>query len=217
MSKACIQLRNGHKSFGETKVLRGVNFDLNPGERASICGPSGAGKSTLLRILAGLDPMDQGDLEIWGKPAHKIPPWERDLQFVFQDLGLWPSRTVLQHLADVLQNQGYSGKESKQMAGDSLKRLSIFDLASNKPHQLSGGEARRLAFARALIQKPKILLLDEPFASLDSDAKSLSQSWLAEILQQSEAAVVLVTHDETETHTLGGKILHLRQGVLHSA
>ena len=217
MIKACIQLKGGHKSFGETPVLRGVDFDLNPGERISICGQSGAGKSTLLRVLAGLDPLDQGELQIWGKPANQIPVWERAIQFVFQDLGLWPSRTVFQHLSDVLQNQGFSRKQSKQMALDSLERLSLSDLSSKKPHQISGGEARRVAFSRALIQKPKILLLDEPFASLDADAKALSQTWLAELVRQSEAAVALVTHDESEIQTLGGKVFHLQNGVLHSA
>lgn len=205
------------KSFADRKVLDQVNFELEAGQRMSIQGPSGTGKTTLLRIIAGLDTPDSGKVSISGKTATDgkkslLQPWQRNVQLVFQDLGLWPTRTVLQNVTDARKAAGLPNVV--QVATDTLTALGLQDLLHRKPAKLSGGEARRLAFARALALEPKLLLLDEPFASLDPQARQSGFDLLENVLERSSAAVLLVTHDPEEAARLNGTQMFLTQGVL---
>jgi ABC-type sugar transport system ATPase subunit len=205
------------KSFAERKVLDNVSLELEVGQRMSIQGPSGTGKTTLLRIIAGLDVPDSGKITIGGKQATDdkkclLQPWQRNVQLVFQDLGLWPTRTVLQNVTDARKAAGLPNVV--QAATETLTALGLQDLLHRKPAKLSGGEARRLAFARALALEPKLLLLDEPFASLDPEARQNGFDLLEKVLERSAAAVLLVTHDPEEAARLNGTQMHLAEGVL---
>ncbi|MCP4771674.1 MAG: ATP-binding cassette domain-containing protein [Planctomycetes bacterium] len=205
------------KSFAERKVLDKVSFELEAGQRVSIQGPSGTGKTTLLRIIAGLDLPDSGKVVLNGQDAtvdckSLLQPWQRNVQLVFQDLGLWPTRTVLQNVTDARKAAGLPNVQ--QVAVETLTALGLQNLIKRKPAKLSGGEARRLAFARALALEPKLLLLDEPFASLDPQARHSGFDLLEQVLERSSAAVLLVTHDPEEAARLNGTQMNLSDGVL---
>jgi ABC-type Fe3+/spermidine/putrescine transport system ATPase subunit len=205
------------KSFAQRAVLNAVSFTLASGQRLSIQGPSGTGKTTLLRILAGLETPDSGSVLLQGKTATegqqiKLQPWQRGVQMVFQDLGLWPTRTVLQNVMDARKAAGLANV--KESSVQTLTALGLADFLKRKPGTLSGGEARRLAFARALAMEPKLLLLDEPFASLDPDARQAGFALLDQVLEQTSAAVILVTHDAEEAARLGGTAMRMQDGAL---
>jgi iron(III) transport system ATP-binding protein len=205
------------KSFGEGDILVDVSLQVAAGERWSIQGPSGTGKTTLLRIIAGLELPDRGRVEIDGRLATdgnklRLQPWRRGVQMVFQDLGLWPTRSVLQNVSDARRAAGLT--DPKKVAMETLDALGLGALLQRRPAKLSGGEARRLAFARALAMEPQLLLLDEPFASLDSEARHAGFDLLDEVLARTSAAVILVTHDAEEAARLGGRSAHLEDGVL---
>jgi len=205
------------KSFDQRVVLDHVSLAVETGQRFSIQGPSGTGKTTLLRIIAGLEAPDSGSVLLAGKIATeggkiKLQPWQRGVQMVFQDLGLWPTRNVLQNVMDARQAAGLPNV--KKVSTQVLVALGLGDFLKRKPGKLSGGEARRLAFARALAMEPQILLLDEPFASLDPDARHAGFALLEQVIGQTSAAVILVTHDPEEATRLGGTQLRLANGAL---
>ncbi len=207
------------KRYGRHAVLEDVGFDLPAGGRLTVAGRSGEGKSTLLRILAGLEPADAGSVHLAGRTANeggrlRLQPWQRGIQLVFQDLGLWPTRTVRQHLVDPQRALGRPRAEARRRADELLERLGIGSLARRRPGRLSGGEARRLAFARALAPEPRLLLLDEPFASLDPVARAGGLALLEEVLAATDAAVILVSHDPAEARALGGQVAVLSGGRL---
>jgi ABC-type sugar transport system ATPase subunit len=214
MTDALLSVRALRCRFAERTVLDGIQLELAAGQRLCIAGRSGRGKSTLLRLIAGLQDADAGEIAINGRTAmqdgkQKLAPWDRELQLVFQDLGLWPTRSVQQHLLDALRAQGVRGAQAKQRTAEVLQALDLQDLAARRPGRLSGGEARRVALARALACQPKLLLLDEPFASLDAESRDDGFRFLESVLELSQAAVILVTHDPEEATRLGGTQLQL--------
>ena len=214
MTNALLSVRGLRCRFAERSVLDGLSFEFAAGQRLSIAGRSGCGKSTLLRLIAGLQDADAGEMQIDGRSAmqngkQQLAPWDRGLQLVFQDLGLWPTRSVQQHLLDALRAQGVRGAQAKQRCAEVLDALELGALAARRPGRLSGGEARRVALARALVCQPKLLLLDEPFASLDAESRDDGFRLLESVLELSQAAVILVSHDPEEAARLGGTHLQL--------
>jgi len=220
MSSPLLDVQSLHKSFGDQKILTDLSLQLNTGQRISIQGPSGCGKSTLLRILAGLEAADDGTISLTGKSANQAKrivqqPWQRGIQMVFQDLGLWPTRTVLQHVVDVRKASGLSNPKAEGVKV--LQQLGLSDFLSRRPGKLSGGEARRLAFARVMALEPKLILLDEAFSSLDPENREQGFAVLEQVLESTGAAVILVTHDPIEAERLGGTAYRMIEGKLACA
>jgi ABC-type Fe3+/spermidine/putrescine transport system ATPase subunit len=190
-NKPLIQVQNLHKNFSGQVLFKDITLNILPNQRFAICGPSGAGKSTLLRILAGLEEATSG--QILKSEALRT-------QLVFQDLGLWPGYSILQQLYIAAKHSKIKNIEKK--CNDLLKKLSLEDLALQKVETLSGGEAKRVALARALICEPNLLLLDEAFSSLDYENREKSYKLVSDLSKETGSALVLITHYEEDTRKL---------------
>lgn len=211
-----IQISAVSKSFGTTPVLTGIHFELESGETAVIRGPSGSGKTTLLRLIAGLDSPDLGQIslnnQLVSSPDIYLPPQERNIGFLFQTNALWPHLTVYQNVAFGLGN--LSKADRSRHVQQILDRMGIGEFRTRYPHQLSGGQQRRTALARTLVNRPDFLLLDEPLINLDPDLQHSLLDLLMEIIQQSGITTLLVTHRKLENLQIPWKTLSLNNGFL---
>jgi len=212
-----IAVRNVTKTFGSHQALNGVTLDVVANESIVILGPSGCGKTTLLRLVAGLEVPDNG--EIWfgdirasGPGRIAVPPYERGMGFVFQDLALWPHLTVAGNLQFVLGVLKVSRAEQSRRIDETLKLVRIDGFQNRYPHQLSGGEQQRVALARALVGGPRLLLLDEPLSSLDSDLRSAMRAELARLQRALTLTMIYVTHDREDANALADRIIEMRSG-----
>lgn len=193
---------------GSLEVLDDISFDLQPCSFVSLIGPSGGGKSTLLRVLAGLVPPNAGQIYYDGKPQASTRP---KIGMVFQNANLMPWRTVLENITLPLQLAGTPMPESHTKAMDMVHMVGLEGFEGKLPHELSGGMAQRVAIARALIHNPDILLLDEPFASLDALTRERMGSELLRIWQAARKTVLMVTHSISEAVFLSDRVLVLTQ------
>lgn len=208
-----------HRFPGGVETLKGVSLTAEPGEVLCLLGPSGSGKTTLLRIAAGIEAQSTGrvllnDREIAG-PSVFMPPEERSIGLVFQDFALFPHLSILENVRFGLTK--LSREEGRKEAMIALSRVGLERYATSYPHVLSGGEQQRVALARALAPRPAVLLLDEPFSGLDSRLKDTVRAETLEILRQSRATAIVVTHDAEEAMRLGDRIALLKNGLLIQA
>ncbi|MCK5750676.1 MAG: ABC transporter ATP-binding protein [Oricola sp.] len=198
--------------FGDTAAVDGASLEARQGEIVCLFGPSGCGKTTLLRLAAGLEPLQAGEVslegEVLARPGRVTPPEKRPIGFVFQDYVLFPHLTVEKNIAFGLKGE----RDAKRLIADQLGAFGIADLAKRYPHELSGGQQQRAALARAMARKPKALLLDEPFASIDVTLRRRLREELRRVLKEQKAAVVLVTHDAEEALALGDRIALMKAG-----
>ena len=203
-----IELRGIAKSYGAVRAVDGVDLDVAPGELLTLLGPSGCGKSTLLRLVAGFEEPDAGTIRLFGEPiagdGRRTPPEQRGVGLVFQQLALFP------HL-DVAGNIGYGlrhlPKAARRARVDELLALvDLADAGARHPDQLSGGQAQRVALARALAPSPRVVLLDEPFSSLDTTLRTSLRSEVRAILRTTGVTAILVTHDQDEALSLGDRV-----------
>jgi iron(III) transport system ATP-binding protein len=204
-------------SVGGRSILSDLELTIPDGECIVVMGPSGAGKTTLLRLLAGLAAPSAGTIRVGDEVAStagsvRMAPSRRDIGFVFQSGALWPHMTVAQNLMYGLADLPRT--EARQRMMDALDVCRVPELAMRFPQQLSGGEQRRVALARALAPHPRHLLMDEPLTSLDADLRSELLQLVFKIVQVRDTALVYVTHDETEARTLGGRQMRLEHGHL---
>ncbi len=210
-------LKNISHHFGDLAAVAGASLDVAPGELVCLFGPSGCGKTTLLRIAAGLESLQAGAVELDGvvlsTPGAETPPEDRPIGLVFQDYVLFPHLTVEKNVAFGL--VGQSGVKAR--VHEQLEALGIATLAKRFPHELSGGQQQRVALARAVARKPKALLLDEPFASIDVTLRRRLRGELRRTLKEQNAAVLLVTHDPEEALALGDRIALMRAGEIVEA
>jgi iron(III) transport system ATP-binding protein len=208
-----VQISDLHKSFGKQPVLTGLDLDVPAGSLTAILGPSGSGKTTLLRLLAGFERPDRGTITIAGKivdgEGTHTHPEQRRIGYVPQEGGLFPHLTVQANIAF-----GLPRTARRQGVGDLLEMVGLAGLERRYPHQLSGGQQQRVALARALAIKPEILLLDEPFASLDAHLRASVREEVARILLQSSTTALLVTHDQDEALSLADLVAVLRHGTI---
>lgn len=212
-----LDIRDVNHAYGDLKVLKGVDLQVAAGEVICLLGPSGCGKTTLLRLIAGLEVLQQGTISIAGSTvasssAH-TPPEKRGIGFLFQDFALFPHLSVLENTAFGLVSIR-SREERNNRAMEALKRVGMSAYAKSYPHQLSGGQQQRVALARALAPRPSIVLLDEPFSSLDTRLRSQVRDETLHVLKHSGVATVMVTHDPEEAMFMGDRIALMNKGVI---
>jgi NitT/TauT family transport system ATP-binding protein len=194
------------KQYGGRVVLNDVSFDVHPGEIVSIVGPSGCGKTTLLRCVVGLMRPTEGTVSISGKPVSEPP---EGVAMVFQHFGLFPWKTVSANIAYGLTAQGISRKEAAPRVSELVRLVGLEGFEKSYPYQLSGGMQQRAGLARALAIEPRVLLMDEPFASLDAQTRDVLQLEMLRILDQRPAATIFVTHSIDEAVLMGDRIVIL--------
>ena len=211
-----LRLESVGKARDRRVLFRDVTLHLAAADAIALVGPSGAGKTTLLRIVAGLDVPDSGNVWIDGQLATRgatilVPPHRRRLGFVFQDLALWPHMTVAESLEFVLASASaaLSRTERDRTIDETLTLTRLERLRRRYPHQLSGGEQQRAAFARALVHRPTLLLLDEPFSSLDVDLRDEMRKTLDDLRGTLGFAMVFVTHDGAEASAVANRTFRL--------
>lgn len=212
-----LELRGISATRGVEAALRDVSLSIEAGGSLGLLGRSGSGKSSLLRIVAGLDAPEKGQVLLGGAPASAdgrvlIPPHRRGVAMLFQDLALWPDLTLLQNVALGLCGSGIPRRERAVRAHGALERCSVHALAHRKPAEVSGGESQRAALARAMAVEPRLLLLDEPFSSLDPVTKQDMTSRVRALTRDHGVAIVLVTHDPLEMLALCSDAVVLEAG-----
>lgn len=214
-----IEIRNIHKSFGNLQVLKGIDLTINKGEIVSIVGPSGAGKTTLLQIIGTLDRADEGTVIIDGTDVSKLSTKKlsdfrnKHIGFVFQFHQLLPEFTALENVMIPAFIAGMSKKEAKERGMELLQYMGLADRASHKPQELSGGEKQRVAVARALVNKPDVILADEPSGSLDTKNKEELHQLFFDLRDELGQTFIIVTHDEGLA-AQADRTLHMRDGMI---
>lgn len=202
------------KAYDRVEVIRGISLETKNNTPSVILGPSGCGKSTLLRLIAGLEIPDAGEIlfnsRIVSTPRWVMEPYLRDIGFVFQNSALWPHMTIRKNIQFGM--RAFSKRDSLSFTTELMLKLSINDLAERYPGQVSGGQARRAAIARALAVKPKLLLMDEPLTNIEQELKYSILEYILEFMQETGACLVYVTHDPDEAARIGGKIHKMKDG-----
>jgi multiple sugar transport system ATP-binding protein len=209
---AAVVLRNVTKRFGSSPVLRGIDLDVADGELVVLVGPSGCGKSTLLRVIAGLEDLTDGAIEIGGRRVDALPPQERSVAMMFQSYALYPHMTAYQNMAFGLSLARHGRAEIASRVKRAADRLQIGALLERKPAELSGGQRQRVALGRAIVRDPAVFLLDEPLSNLDAGLRARTRLELAKLHRELRATILYVTHDQLEAMTLGERLVVLREG-----
>jgi putative spermidine/putrescine transport system ATP-binding protein len=209
-----IRLSGVRKSFGEVQAVRGLDLDIADGEFFAMLGPSGSGKTTVLRMIAGFELPDEGRILLGGRDVTTTPPFDRDVNTVFQDYALFPHMSVAQNVAYGLRVKGVGRAERTQRASEALAQVRLDGYADRRPAQLSGGQRQRVALARALVNRPKVLLLDEPLGALDLKLRQQMQVELKAIQRDVGITFIFVTHDQEEALTMSDRIAVFNDGVV---
>ena len=209
-----LKLREVRKSFGAFDVIKGVSLDIQPKEFVVFVGPSGCGKSTLLRMIAGLEDITAGDLEIGGTRMNDVDPSKRGIAMVFQSYALYPHLTVRENMGFALRFAGVAKDNIKKQVDVAAATLGLGALMERLPKELSGGQRQRVAIGRAIVRKPDVFLFDEPLSNLDAELRVHMRIELARLHKSLNATVIYVTHDQVEAMTLADKIVVLREGLI---
>jgi len=209
-----IELRHINKHFGPVHVIRDVSLTVKDREFVVFLGPSGCGKTTTLRAIAGLEEIDSGDILLDGKPLQNLRAADRDIAFVFQNYALYPHFTVYQNLAFPLEAVRTPRAEVERVVRSVAKSLGITHLLRARPSALSGGDMQRVAIGRALVRRPKALLLDEPIGSLDAKLREQMRIELKRLHYENGSTSIYVTHDQVEAMSLADRIVVMNEGVL---
>jgi iron(III) transport system ATP-binding protein len=214
MRVASLEISGLVKGFGSKPVLSGVNLRVEPGTITAILGPSGSGKTTLLRVICGFERAQAGTVAIGGEVVDDsrrfVPPERRRIGYVPQEGNLFPHLTVAGNIRFGLRRS----EESRKRVGELLNMIGLADRARSYPHQLSGGQQQRVALARALAIRPRLVLLDEPFASLDATLRASVRHEVSRILRDAEATALLVTHDQDEALSMSDNVAVIRDGAI---
>ncbi len=212
MTNAAIRFDKVSRHFGDVKAVENADLEIRDGEFFSMLGPSGSGKTTCLRMIAGFDRPTSGQIFLYGQDVSDLPPYERDVNTVFQDYALFPHMSVGDNIAYGLMIKKVPLAERKKRVDEMLDLVQLSGFAKRKPSQLSGGQRQRVALARALINHPKVLLLDEPLGALDLKLRQQMQIELKAIQQRVGITFIFVTHDQEEALTMSDRIAVFSQG-----
>jgi len=209
---ADLKIRNLRKGFDGTAIIQGVDLDIRDREFVVFVGPSGCGKSTLLRLIAGLEEVSSGHIELDGQDITDTVPAKRDLAMVFQTYALYPHMTVRKNLSFALDLARVCKQEIETKVANAARILQLEALLERKPKQLSGGQRQRVAIGRAIVRNPKIFLFDEPLSNLDAALRVQTRLELARLHKDLQATMIYVTHDQVEAMTLADKVVVLNGG-----
>jgi len=211
---ANLKIRSLRKGFDSLEIIKGVDLDINDREFVVFVGPSGCGKSTLLRLIAGLEEVTSGTLELDGRDITEVSPAKRDLAMVFQTYALYPHMSVRKNLSFALDLAKIDKQEVERKVTDAARILELTPLLERKPRQLSGGQRQRVAIGRAIVRQPKIFLFDEPLSNLDAALRVQMRLELARLHQELQATMIYVTHDQVEAMTLAQRVVVMQAGVV---
>ena len=212
MSQPILQLQDIQKSFGETRVLRGISIEIFQGEFITFLGSSGCGKTTTLRIIAGLEDPDSGRVILEGKDVTALAPNKRDVNTVFQNYALFPHMTVEQNIAYSLRLRKAPKEEQRKTVEEMLELVQLSGYEKRMPSELSGGQRQRVAIARSLASRPRVLLLDEPLGALDLQLRRQMQVELKRLQKRLGVTFLYITHDQEEALNMSDRIVVMREG-----
>jgi len=209
---ASVRLRGIQKRYGDNLVIKGIDLDVEDGQFVVFVGPSGCGKSTLLRMIAGLEDISAGTLELGDKPCNDVEPSRRGIAMVFQSYALYPHMTVAENMGFALKLAKVPKTEIAERVQRAAAILQIGHLLERKPKALSGGQRQRVAIGRAIVRKPEVFLFDEPLSNLDAALRAQTRVELAHLHRELGSTMIYVTHDQVEAMTLGQKIVVFNGG-----
>ncbi|MGV0878394.1 ABC transporter ATP-binding protein [Martelella sp. FLE1502] len=209
---AKLELKGVRKSYGAAEIIKGIDLTVEDGEFCVFVGPSGCGKSTLLRMIAGLEDITGGTLEIGGKRMNDIAPAKRGVAMVFQSYALYPHLTVRENIAFGLKVRKTPAAEIDRLVEEAVATLQLDTLTERYPRELSGGQRQRVAIGRAIVGQPETFLFDEPLSNLDAELRVHMRTQISELHGRLKRTMIYVTHDQVEAMTLADKIVLLRDG-----
>jgi len=217
MTMAYIEFREIEKYYGSQHVLKKLSLSVEKGQLVTLLGASGCGKSTLLRCLAGFEGMQSGRIFLDGEDISQKDPRERCIGMIFQQYSLFPTMTVGANVEFGLRMRRAPREERKKLTGEALRMVDLHGMENKYPSQLSGGEQQRVALARSLVTKPKVLLLDEPFSAIDAKLRKELQSRVKSIQRETGATCIFVTHDQDEAMRMSDVIHLMKEGVIEQS
>ena len=212
---ANVALRNVRKTYaGGFEAIKGIDFEVGDGQFCVLVGPSGCGKSTLLRMVAGLETITSGDIDIGGRVVNEIEPAERDIAMVFQNYALYPHMSVYNNMAYGLRNRGMPEPEIDTRVQEAARILELGAMLDRKPRQLSGGQRQRVAMGRAIVRQPKVFLFDEPLSNLDAKLRIAMRVEIRKLQRRLKTTSIYVTHDQLEAMTLADILVVMNGGLV---
>lgn len=209
-----VTIRDLRKSYGNVEVIHGLSIDIADSEFVALVGPSGCGKSTLLRMIAGLEPINEGTIAISDRVVNNLPPAQRDIAMVFQTYALYPHKSVAENMGFALKVAKKDKAEIKRRVHEAAEILSLTEYLGRKPRHLSGGQRQRVAMGRAIVRDPQVFLFDEPLSNLDAKLRIQMRTELKELHQRLQTTTVFVTHDQIEAMTLADRIVVMQDGYI---
>src|SRR3990167_1629387 len=207
-----VTIRDLSKAYGGVQVIKGLNLDITDGEFVVLVGPSGCGKSTLLRMIAGLEAVTGGDINIGARRVNNLPPSERDIAMVFQNYALYPHKTVAANMGFALKMRGMEAGAIRAKVERAAEVLGLTPYLDRFPRALSGGQRQRVAMGRAIVRDPQVFLFDEPLSNLDAKLRVQMRTEISELHLRLKTTTVYVTHDQIEAMTMADKIVVMQGG-----
>lgn len=211
---AKVTLTNVTKRYGDVVAVNNANLEIKDKEFLILVGPSGCGKTTTLRMVAGLEEITEGTIEIGDTVVNDIPPKDRDIAMVFQNYALYPHMDVYNNMAFGLKLRKFPKEEIDRRVNEAAEILGIKNLLDRKPKQLSGGQRQRVALGRAIVREPKVFLMDEPLSNLDAKLRVQMRTELSKLHDRLQTTMIYVTHDQVEAMTMGDRIVVMRDGLI---